>query len=533
MHKEDQQAASGPASLGATGEEGAKPQLTSVVSASLSKPVYSASFIIHSEFASGHNASASSNPSVLVDKIKSAGDGLKNTHTKTGTNLETSKAEKDVTFSEDEFNTSPGLSSSDDTKTEIKLENLSNLVLNLEVDFMDFDSLEDDQPIIVEDEEDSTVLNLTTQVAELKTLQWELPDEFLSVPCQVSSVQAKIKTLDVLPSLLNKVTEALDRFEQAVEHASQKAGDQGVPSAGQTGTHPVKGEKNTKQATITQLFKQKAKKDAEKANLNQSPKPTKPETTIRELIKKDEGKKSMSSKDAKEEGTKSESDEANLTGPIGESSKKKKIKKFDFVTNRGDHIHLIAEQIKEQKRIEESVKAELAKQEVELGKEELVNLLGIDVVKGFYKDKLQYFKLEGDHTAIVIQPPCYSAIKLSDLARKKRKHADDIHDYFMSTKKFKSSVQCKDHPAGTVLNEPCLVMIMYNSVQRQDFVTNEDFGDFSNKMMYTVQAIFFRLHQGLGLDDHARTFSSLLLAEVDKSNLNPLKQMRAIEQLRQ
>ncbi|GJZ66923.1 hypothetical protein Tco_0630163 [Tanacetum coccineum] len=51
-----------------------------------------------------------------------------------------------------------------------------------------------------------------------------------------------------------------------------------------------------------------------------------------------------------------------------------------------------------------------------------------------------------------------------------------------------------DHPAGTVLNEHVL---------------------------------------GPGLDDHARTFGSLLLAEVDKRNLNPLKQMRVIEQLRQ
>ncbi|GKA05730.1 hypothetical protein Tco_0684850 [Tanacetum coccineum] len=52
-------------------------------------------------------------------------------------------------------------------------------------------------------------------------------------------------------------------------------------------------------------------------------------------------------------------------------------------------------------------------------------------------------------------------------------------------------------------------------------------------MKITYQEIFFRLHQGSGLDDHARTFSSLLLAEIDKRNLNPLKQMRVIEQLRQ
>nr|GEU41091.1 hypothetical protein [Tanacetum cinerariifolium] len=58
---------------------------------------------------------------------------------------------------------------------------------------------------------------------------------------------------------------------------------------------------------------------------------------------------------------------------------------------------------------------------------------------------------------------------------------------------------------------------------RQDFITIEDFRDFPNEMMYTVQEIFFILHQVPRLDDHARTFSSLLLARVDKRNLNPLK----------
>ncbi|GJW51795.1 hypothetical protein Tco_0093146 [Tanacetum coccineum] len=88
--------------------------------------------------------------------------------------------------------------------------------------------------------------------------------------------------------------------------------------------------------------------------------------------------------------------------------------------------------------------------------------------------------------------------KLNDIANKKRKHADDIHDYFKATKRLKSSVQYGDHLHGIVLNEPVL-------------------------------EIFFRRHQGPGVDDHARTFSSLLLAEVDKRNLNPLKQMRTIE----
>ncbi|GJX72201.1 hypothetical protein Tco_0309372 [Tanacetum coccineum] len=95
--------------------------------------------------------------------------------------------------------------------------------------------------------------------------------------------------------------------------------------------------------------------------------------------------------------------------------------------------------------------------------------------------------------------------KLNDLANKKRKHADDIHNYFKANKMLKSSVQYKDHLP--------------------------DFIDFPNTMLYTVQEIFFRLHQGPGLDDHARTFSSLLLAEINKRNLNPLKQMRVVEQL--
>nr|GEU92841.1 hypothetical protein [Tanacetum cinerariifolium]GEU93750.1 hypothetical protein [Tanacetum cinerariifolium] len=264
-----------------------------------------------------------------------------------------------------------------------------------------------------------------------------------------------------------------------------------------------------------------------------------------ELINKDKGKKAMSSKDAEEEDTGSDCDEdANLTGSMVESSKKKKLEIFDFFPKGGDHIHLTAEQIKEQKRIKEPFIADLAKQEVELGKDELVDLLCMEVVTCFYKSKLQYdhycdrmlnrrgqlkiincdvltrkglitlnvyredetseiitnFKASDLHLKLEIeynkplseQDPI---LKPDDLARKKRKRFDDIHDYFR-------------------------ILLLLK-------------GDFSNEMLYTVQEIFFRLHQGPGLDDHARTFSSFLLAKVDKRNLNPLKQMRSIEQLRQ
>ncbi|GJX41255.1 hypothetical protein Tco_0256245 [Tanacetum coccineum] len=133
----------------------------------------------------------------------------------------------------------------------------------------------------------------------------------------------------------------------------------------------------------------------------------------------------MSLKDAEEVSTKSDFDDetTHVLGSMVESSKKKELKKFNFVTKSGEHVHLTKEHISAQKKIEEEAKAEVAKREGEMRKEELIDLFGLEVVN--------------------------------------------------------------------------------------------------------------KLHQGPGLDDHARTFSSLLLAEIDKINLNPLKQMRIIEQLRQ
>nr|GEV52119.1 retrovirus-related Pol polyprotein from transposon TNT 1-94 [Tanacetum cinerariifolium] len=79
-----------------------------------------------------------------------------------------------------------------------------------------------------------TFTSLTSPVAELKSLQWELPAEFLAVPSQVDMIQAKLKTLDALPSLINKVTNALNQFTQAI--TSKKTRGDSVPSAGQVGT---------------------------------------------------------------------------------------------------------------------------------------------------------------------------------------------------------------------------------------------------------------------------------------------------------
>ncbi|GJU30882.1 hypothetical protein Tco_1174471 [Tanacetum coccineum] len=338
-----------------------------------------------------------------------------------------------------------------------------------------------------------TVTCLTSQVVELKTLQWELPEEFLSVPTYVASVQAKLKTLDSLP------------------------------------------------------------------------------------------------RRSSESGSNDDDETRHVSGSLVESSRTKKLKKFDYVTESGGHFHLTEEQINVQKKVEEDAKAKAAKLERERRREELVDLLGPEVVEKAYKEKLQYdiyydkmlnkweqakitncdvltrkgptiLKVyrEGDESEIIpnfkMEPKLSQLHKVerelgidldnplgeqdplnrpNDLARSKRKNADDLHDYFKANKKLKSSVQYEDHLTGTVLNEPVLGMIMFNSFKRQDFVTIEDFKDFYNTMLYTVQEIFFRLHQGLGLTDHARTFSSYLLAENDRRNLNPIKQMGVIEQLRQ
>ncbi|GKC88606.1 hypothetical protein Tco_1149255 [Tanacetum coccineum] len=67
---------------------------------------------------------------------------------------------------------------------------------------MDLDSLEDDTPFIVEDDEDE-----------------EVHAKLLALPGQVSSITAqlsKLKVMDALPILLIKATEALNRFGKCV-----------------------------------------------------------------------------------------------------------------------------------------------------------------------------------------------------------------------------------------------------------------------------------------------------------------------------
>ncbi|GJS72330.1 hypothetical protein Tco_0705171 [Tanacetum coccineum] len=349
MHKEEQQATGDLTSLGVTSEARANPQLSSgMLAFNLNEPIYSTSFIIPFESASGNDASAASTaeadlgksaPSDFIPQQQGMNEAKKIT-LKKGSSIARQVEEEEASST-------------------IKLEDLAKLVSNVQPSFKDLDSPEDDPVIIVDNDKDKedevhtttndetkdtsvpksssprsshiqeltnqvnellvkslrtefsnilfahdfssslptelkdlpskfvklneevkgfkkqvyelkielpgdlkdipsklkdftkTVTSLTLQVAKLKTLQWELPAEFLSLPVPFALVQAKLKTMDVLLGLLLNVTKALNKFSQVFDSASSKAGDQGVPSAGQADTMPAKGENNTNQATIS------------------------------------------------------------------------------------------------------------------------------------------------------------------------------------------------------------------------------------------------------------------------------------------
>nr|GEW97100.1 hypothetical protein [Tanacetum cinerariifolium] len=394
LYKEVQQAASGPNFFRGTGEERANPQLSSGMSASnKSMPIYSASFIIHSKSASGHDASADSTAkadpgtTVLNDSLppqqESHNDNfgpccfylvsfmfclyqLKyNSQQKPNLLVMGWK----LSLLNPKSGTTGSVKESEEIQFgEIKLKDLARLVPNVQTDFIDLDSLEDDPIIVVDDSEDEGA-NIKKDNAHIDETE-DTSDQTPSLPRRAPS---RITNCDVL----------------------------------------------TKKGPITlKVYK--------------------------------------------------EDDESEI------------IPNF-----KASDLHL----------------------------GEWTEGSGIYVDKPRGK-----------------QDPLN---KLNDLAKKKRKHVDDIHDYFKANKRLKSSVQYEDHLVGTILNEPVLGMIMFNSFKRHDFVTIADFNEFDSTMLYTIKEILFRLHKGLGLTNLVRIFSSYLLVEIDKRNLNLIKQMKVIEQLRQ
>ncbi|GJT88922.1 hypothetical protein Tco_1070639 [Tanacetum coccineum] len=381
MHKEDHQAAGGPTSLGVTSEARANPQLSSGMSAfNLNEPIYSASFIIHSESALGNDASAASTaegdlgnsaPStdshVLVDQTKSVSEGLETVLTQpiiekgasSVANLNSPEDDHVIVVNdsdEDKDDEVHATKNSQKYKLELEKNNVeaeaallkaqpsfSNveqlkelLVKSLKTKFLNITSAHDFSSSLPTELKDlpSKFNYLTEEVKGLKNqvhnLEIELLGELKEIPPRW---KAKLKTLDALLSLLNKVTNSLNKFSQAIK--SKKTKGDSVPSACSSQTEG-------------------------------------------EHIKKDKGKKDLSLEEAVKESTGSDynDDETHLSGSMVESSRIKKVKKFDFVTEDGKHIHLTEEQINQRKNIEEKAKAEAAKHKSEVLKEELIDLLG-------------------------------------------------------------------------------------------------------------------------------------------------------------
>ncbi|GKA81508.1 retrovirus-related pol polyprotein from transposon TNT 1-94 [Tanacetum coccineum] len=141
MHKEAQQVAGGPTSLGATSEEGAQPQLSS-------------------------------------DKIKSAGDGLKTTHTNSSANEE---------------------SIADDISLKVKLEDLSDILKDTISAFFTPDS-PPDEPIIISDEseeEEEVAKDKDTEATSHDSQKEELEQAKAKAEAEVASMKAKPSYLDI------------------------------------------------------------------------------------------------------------------------------------------------------------------------------------------------------------------------------------------------------------------------------------------------------------------------------------------------
>ncbi|GJY59910.1 hypothetical protein Tco_0459802 [Tanacetum coccineum] len=279
MHKEAHQAASGLTSLGATNKEGAHPQLSSADSTTEVDP--------------GLSAPNDSIPS-QQDQTKSAEDGLKTSHTDSDLLKETrfsfftsnspqdepiivsdeSEEEEEVDKDKDTHATSLDKDELEQQKAKAEAEitslksrpsypninQLTNLLeSSLKLDFSKLLASHDFASCLPTKlkELPSKFTELSEEIKKLKKhvkdMEIELPEDLKEIPTFTSTIsnltsQEKIKTLDSLPSLLNKVTDTLNRFATVVENASG-ATTKGVPSASQATASPTEGEKNTYPAT--------------------------------------------------------------------------------------------------------------------------------------------------------------------------------------------------------------------------------------------------------------------------------------------
>ncbi|GJS48768.1 hypothetical protein Tco_0598889 [Tanacetum coccineum] len=338
MHKEDQQATSGPTSLGVTSEARANPHLSSSMSAfnlnepNLNEPIYSTSFIIYSESASGNDASevsiAEADPrnSALSDFVpqqqdqtKSVSEGLETVLTQPITGKGASSVAKQI---------------KEETSSIIKLEDLAKLVSHVQPSFKDLDSPKDDHVIVMddsdEDEEDEVHATKNSQKHKLELEKNKAEDALLKAKPFFPNLKDR-------PSKFNELTKEAKGLKQQVHELE-------IELPGDLKEIPSRLEEFTK--TITNLTSQVVELKTLQwellASLAKCHKifehvcsgSSKPEGGH---IKKDKGKKAMSSKDAKEVSTENDFDDdtTHVPGSMVESSKKKELKRYcDKMLNR-------------------------------------------------------------------------------------------------------------------------------------------------------------------------------------------------------
>ncbi|GJW29576.1 hypothetical protein Tco_0046451 [Tanacetum coccineum] len=74
----------------------------------------------------------------------------------------------------------------------------------------------------------------------LKLIEFTTPSQFSHIGLKNWKV-AKLKVLDAIPDIMNKVVASLDKFVDAISSASNRARPSSVPLIGQVVTPPSKG----------------------------------------------------------------------------------------------------------------------------------------------------------------------------------------------------------------------------------------------------------------------------------------------------
>nr|GFA34669.1 hypothetical protein [Tanacetum cinerariifolium] len=362
------------------------------------------------------------NPHVLVGQTKSISEGLETVLTQPITGKGANFIGRQV--------------EEEEASSTIKLEDLAKLVSNVEPSFKYLDSPKDD-PVITLDDSDEDEKDLNELL--VKSLKSKF-SKILSTHDFSSSLPTEMKDL---PSKFNDLTKQVKGLKNQVHNLKIK-----LP--GDLKEIPPKLEDITKTVTslTSQVVELKTLQWELPAKFLVVPSQVKMvQTKLKTLdaLPKEDAK----AKAAKQEREVRKAELVDLLGPeVGRSTTMTSYSMTNTVTK-----FLIEEHYQEPPTVMIDQKGEGMKEcpnRTRKGWETIYKQIGTRI------DYIHMTEAElGINLDIALskQGPLN---KLYDLTNKKRKHADDIHDYFKANKRLKSSVQYKDYLPGTVLNEPIL-----------------------------------------------------------------------------